>query len=42
MQETDKRTMSREERERQERYRFTHRPVEPKTKEKPEEKETND
>jgi hypothetical protein len=43
MQEADKRTMSREEREKQERYRYTHhKPVEPKVKEERQEKESND
>jgi hypothetical protein len=43
MQETNRSTMSREEREQKERYRFTHhKPLEPKTKQEREEKESND
>jgi len=43
MQEADKRTMSREEREQNERYRYTHhKPLEPKVKEERQEKESND
>jgi hypothetical protein len=43
MQEADKRTMSREHREQEERYRFNRqRPLEPKVKEERQEKESND
>jgi hypothetical protein len=43
MQEKDRSIMSREEREQEERYRYTHhKPVEPKVKEERQEKESND
>jgi hypothetical protein len=43
MQETNRSTMSREQREQSERYRYTHhKPLEPKVKEERQEKESND